>query len=374
MVCQVGLGIHGEAGAIVCALQPADAVVDMLLQYITSQDAGRGYMRLKAGEPVALLINNLGGSTALELAIAARRAIATLEGPDYGVMVTRCYTGAFMTALDMVGLSISVIRLTQPMLARLDAPSAAPAWPGMGEINRSRTITAPTLPSGAGGSLESLLVPSDAVRLAPVQASAIGNAIHSAANALIAAEQQLTTMDEICGDGDCGTTLSCGAAAILEDIGKYALDHPPTTALGLAWSLGRSMGGSSGALYSIFMNSIASSLSGQQISTSTVAAAFAAGCAAMSGYGGAAKGQRTMLDALIPAADAMNSAAREDLSISVALQRAASAAELGADSTKTMIAAAGRASYLPTNVIENTPDPGAQAVAIWLRAVASCCA
>jgi len=368
---EVGLGIHGEPGAIVSPLQPVDAVVDTLLGYITSQEAGRGYLSLKPTEPVALLVNNLGASTAMELAIATRRALASLEGPQYGAVVERCYCGPFMTALDMVGLSISVLRLSDAMLARLDAPCSAPAWPGGGAVNRARVAPAPMLPSGAGGGLEDLAVPVGSACLDAAQASAVGTAIRAAAEALLAAEPQLTAWDEAAGDGDCGTTLSAGAQAILQDVGSYSLSHPATTALGLACSIGRSMGGSSGALYSIFLNAVATSLGAQTPSAAAAAAALAAGCAAMSHYGGAGRGHRTMLDALFPAADAMERAVSAGGTLAVALAAAAKAAEAGANSTLTMTAGAGRASYVRQDALAQVPDPGAMAVAFWLRAVAT---
>ena len=77
-----------------------------------------------------------------------------------------------------------------------------------------------------------------------------------------------------------------------------------------------------------------------------------------------------MLDALLPAADAMTASAAGGGTVAAMLTAAAAAAETGAEATKSMVAGAGRASYVPEDVIKNTPDPGAKAVAMWLAAVA----
>ena len=366
---EVGLGIHGEAGAMVAPLQRVDTVVETLLSYITSQEEGRQYMSLAPGEQLALLVNNLGGCTAMELAIATRGAVATLEGPTYAATVARCYAGPFMTALDMVGLSVSVLKLGADMVTLLDAACAAPAWPGGGLVNRERVAPAPSLPVGVAD-VSALAPPAGVPGLDASQAAAVGAALQAACRAVIAAEEQLTKLDEVCGDGDCGTTLSAGASAILHDLPSYALSHPATTALALAVSLGKSMGGSSGALYSIGLNAIATALGGTH-DASSAGAAFVAGCAAMSHYGGAARGHRTMLDALWPAAEALSAAAGSGAAMGVALAAAATAAEEGAEATKGMVAAAGRASYVPPEQLANVPDPGAMAAAIWLRAAAS---
>ncbi len=110
------------------------------------------------------------------------------------------------------------------------------------------------------------------------------------------------------GDGDCGSTLAKGASAIQAALqsGALPLDNPASTALALASLAGRSMGGTSGAVYKILLTAAGASLrlGGQQGLTLTAAAtALLAGVAAVSKYGGAQRGDRTMLDALGPAAE-----------------------------------------------------------------------
>ena len=367
---EVGLGIHGESGAMVAPLATVDEIVDSLVGYIASQEPGWQYLKLNKGDKLAVLVNNLGCSTTMELSLAARRAIATLEGPKYGCVVERVFVGPFMTALDMVGLSISVLKLSEGMAESLDAACSAPAWPGGGAVSRSRTAPAPALPSGAGASSASEIKPPDGAVLLDAAAGAkVSAAIAAAAKAIIEAEAQLTGWDEVCGDGDCGTTLSAGANAILADLPSYPITHPASVARALGCSI-VGMGGSSGALYCILLNNIASSLSQQPPSAAALAAAFRAGSEAVSSYGGASVGHRTMLDALLPAAEAM-AKADGDASIAALAKAAADAADAGAEATKSMAAGAGRASYVPADKMANVPDPGAKAVAIWLSAVAA---
>jgi dihydroxyacetone kinase len=87
--------------------------------------------------------------------------------------------------------------------------------------------------------------------------------------------------------------------------------------------------------------------------------------------GGAARGDRTMLDALLPAAEALQNAANTGRSASDALRSAADNAANGARSTANMKPRRGRSSYLGERVLGH-PDPGAEAVAIWLDALARC--
>ena len=75
------------------------------------------------------MVNNLGATTEMELAIVARHAISFLERK--GFTVERIYAGTFLSSLDMAGISISVLGLNDEWLRWLDAATMAPAWPNV---------------------------------------------------------------------------------------------------------------------------------------------------------------------------------------------------------------------------------------------------
>ncbi|HEX2571754.1 MAG TPA: dihydroxyacetone kinase subunit DhaK, partial [Polyangia bacterium] len=118
---ELGLGIHGEPGVRRAALTDAAAVTEQLLGTILRGAA------LGRGDRVALLVNNLGATTTMELAIVARQALLVLERE--GLVVERAYAGTFLTALEMAGVSLSLLKIDDARLAALDAPTEAPAWP-----------------------------------------------------------------------------------------------------------------------------------------------------------------------------------------------------------------------------------------------------
>jgi dihydroxyacetone kinase len=120
------------------------------------------------------------------------------------------------------------------------------------------------------------------------------------------------------------------------------------------------MGGSSGVLLSIFLTSIGRTLE----QTGAWPKALESGIASLQTYGGAAVGDRTMIDALVPASMA--------LLAGDGLSRAAEMARAGADSTAKMNrAGAGRSSYLSAHSLADVPDPGAVAVAEVFAALAA---
>jgi dihydroxyacetone kinase len=190
------------------------------------------------------------------------------------------------------------------------------------------------------------------------------------ADALLAAKDHLNTLDGISGDGDCGLTLARGATACLQLV-QPSSPPPPTTSaflVSLACAISDSMGGTSGVLLEILFRAMARSLTGGGGGVGPDAKAWATalhtGVERLSFYGGAKPGYRTMIDALLPAEEALSK-------VTGGLQGAAVAARAGAEKTKTMTALAGRANYVPVEKTQGHPDPGAEAIAVAFEALAS---
>ena len=357
---ELGLGIHGERGVRRVLLKPADELVDELLTAIVSA------LPLHQGERVAALINNLGATTAMEMAIVARRTLTQLEAR--GLIVERFYAGTFLSSLDMAGVSISLLRVDDERLRLLDAPTLAPAWPNAA---RQRPTAAKirivdTLPVSAEADQPVMREPQTEA------GQRIGLAISAACRALRAAETELTEMDRIVGDGDLGTNLARGAKAVEQSLLTLWMDSAPEALRALGLKLQEVLGGSSGPLYGVLLLRTGSALeSGTQEGQSVPQAwadAIAEGCEAISEMGGARLGDRTMLDALIPFARTFRDELTAGRSSSNALRSAVKAAESGAKDTAKIVARRGRSSYLGERAL-GYADPGATAVAIWLRAI-----
>ncbi|PKU71854.1 putative 3,4-dihydroxy-2-butanone kinase [Dendrobium catenatum] len=363
---ELGLGIHGEPGAAVADLQTADIVVSHVLKQILSTETK--YVPITRGNRVVLMINGLGSTPAMELMIAAGKAVPQLQ-LEHGLAIDRVYTGSFMTSLDMAGLSISIMRADRIILQRLDAPTKAPFWPVSVEGDRPPAkIPIPIPPSKIETNVELFAKPQELSE----QGGILEVAIRAAANEIISLRDQLNEWDSKVGDGDCGSTMFRGATAIMEDMKKcYPLNDAARTVNEIGMSIRRVMGGTSGILYEILCKAAYASLKGSPVITSKEwANALEAGIAAVSKYGGAGSGYRTMLDALIPAASILKERLDAGVDPVNAFVMSADAACSGAESTKNMQAQAGRSSYVSAEMLALVPDPGAMAVASWYRAAA----
>jgi dihydroxyacetone kinase len=350
---ELGLGIHGEPGVTRTRLQPANELAETLLREIVKQGNFGGEKR------VALMINNLGATTEMELAIVARHAAPFVE--SQGFTVERIYAGAFLSSLDMAGISISVLGINEAWLRWLDAPTTAPSWPNPLKQQARE----------AHGEWKSKSGPQTIVATIHGAQTETGRrtkrAIEAACQALIEAEGQLTEMDRITGDGDLGVSMKRAGAAVKEAVESYPLDDVAETLKALGHTLRHELGGSSGPLYGVLFlrcGNVLQNSGGTRLPE--WAKAIEAGTQAISDLGGARAGDRTMLDALAPFVQSLKGAGNR--SPREALPAAVEEAKRGAAATAQMKPRLGRSSYLGDRVLGHA-DPGATAIGIWLDAV-----
>jgi triose/dihydroxyacetone kinase / FAD-AMP lyase (cyclizing) len=349
---ELGLGIHGEPGVKRMHLQSADKLTEMLLREILK------YGNFGEERRVAVMVNNLGATTEMELAIVARHAVPLLASNGY--TVERIYAGTFLSSLDMAGISISVLGINDERLGWLDAPTTAPAWP---KVLKRRPGRPEALIAAAISTKVSRSVGDD---VRTETGRRVRRAIEAACKALIDAEEELTEMDRVTGDGDLGASMRRAAAALRSALGSYPLDNVSATLKALGHLLQREMGGSSGPLYGVLFLRCGNVLESSRTSgLAQWVEAVDQGCQAMSELGGAKPSDRTMLDALAPFVKSLKDA-RGEPSHEILLS-AVEAAERGAEATAQMKPRLGRSSYLGDRVLGH-PDPGAKAITLWLRA------
>lgn len=180
----------------------------------------------------------------------------------------------------------------------------------------------------------------------------------------------MTDYDTQVGDGDCGTTLVSGTDSLLIALKSGHIDTSNLlqATLDIVSTIETSMGGTSGALYGIFLSGFAAGLAD---SDSFVAVAEAASEAlkTLGKYTPARAGDRTLMDALIPFVETIYES-REAGAVE-ALEKGVEAAEKGYEATRKMEARLGRASYVAASAFEGegVPDPGALGVVAVVRGI-----
>ena len=327
-MAELGLGIHGEPGVEQVKFKDASAAMRTVLEKLKNH-VGNGHC--------VALINNLGSTTPLEMAILSNALAETniashVIGP-----------ASMMTSLDMHGFSVSVLPVDLDDLALLEENVSMSAWPG---INKVSPIKVSALPDG--------LMPIEPIASENKVTRAI---IDNIADLMIAAEPRLNELDAKSGDGDTGSTLATAAQSLKSSLNKMPLADLTQLFPAIGNQLSQTMGGSSGVILAIYFNAAGDACA----NGATTQKALYAGLQRVSDVGGAQVGDRTMIDALSPALDALPNGIIE----------AAKAARIGADKTAKIIKAkAGRAAYVPSENLEGNNDPGAEAVALVFEALA----
>lgn len=324
---ELGLGIHGEPGASVVDTQNSKAIIDTLVTPLKAQ-AGEGRF--------AVLINNLGGVSALEMALltkelahsALKENIAYLIGP-----------APLVSALDMKGFSLTLLKLNDLFEKALHEEVETLGWQKPVGFAPLRTVPQSAI--------------HDSVEYTASDNPQVKESVSRVTKTLIQLENRLNALDAKVGDGDTGSTFAQGARDIAQRLEENTLPLNDVSKLLLLVGerLATVMGGSSGVLMSIFFTAAGQKLHDGQ----PLPEALLSGLAQMKQYGGADLGDRTLIDALQPALEALQ---KGDL------QSAAQAAQQGAEATAKMAkAGAGRSSYVNKENLDGVMDPGAVAVA-----------
>ncbi len=331
---ELGLGIHGEPGVELVGFEDAKASAAML--------AGRLFRKVKPARAYALLVNNLGSTTPLEMNLLTNEVLKGLHGKKIKLV---CGPANLVTSLDMHGFSLSLLPLSPDFETALRSPASPLVWPGVKNHVKPQLVK---LPSSI-----------KAKRIRASKNPDLAALVSQACTILEAAEARLNALDAKVGDGDTGSTIAAAARHIKASLANMPLARTDQFLGAVSDHLSRTMGGSSGVLLAIFF----AAASTASAAGKDWVASLLDGLEKLMAYGGAKPGDRTMIDALMPALKSLASSHR--------LSEAAKAARRGADATAGMVRArAGRSTYVAAERLKGVNDPGAEAVAILIEGLA----
>lgn len=364
---ELGLGIHNEPGVKLNPIPNIDELVkDLYHKLLSPEDKDRHYVDfdLKNDEYV-LLINNIGGTSSLELYIIAEHVVSNLP---LSKKPTRILISDFVTSLNAPGFSITLLNLSNisksgntkyssdEIVSFLDAPTNAPGW-------KPKSFSSKQWESTSDQYVESPMKEQQKLTSSlKVDGASFEKSLKAGLNKLLKEEPKITHYDTVVGDGDCGETLAAGANGILnalknDESFKATLNDPVATLSTITEIVEDTMGGTSGGLYSIYLTALVKNLQKiDEISVTEVAKALSdALYNGLFQYTKARKGGRTLVDTLQPFVDSLNKSG--DLKVAVAT------AKKSCDETRDLQAKFGRASYVNDDEFKSEeggiPDPGA---------------
>ncbi|MDX1889096.1 D-erythrulose 4-kinase [Mycolicibacterium sp. 050158] len=360
----VGLGIHGEPGVrdepLPTAANLAQTLVDGVLGDKPATESTR----------IAVILNGLGQTKYEELFVVWGTASRLLRERGYEIVEPE--VGELVTSLDMAGCSLTIMWLDDELEKYWTAPADTPAY---------RKGVAAQADSGErrGDAAADAAAPTlDVAALADDEGRAggrfVAEALGAIADMLADAEDELGRIDAVAGDGDHGRGMVKGssaarvaaAAAVEAGAGQGSV----LAAAGREWAA--KAGGTSGVLWGALLNAVGARLGDTgRPDSSTVAAGMRDGYDALIQLGGAAPGDKTMLDAMLPFVDTLERGVADGRSWRDAWRIAADVAAEAARATAKMRPKVGRARPLAERSV-GTPDAGATSLAMCAHTVADC--
>lgn len=366
---EYGMGLHGEKGIKRTKMAPADEITEYLY------DALQKDMPVKAGEEVCVLINGLGSTTLMEMSIIYRKLKQLLDRD--GISVYDATMGSYCTTLEMGGFSISFLKMDDELKKYYDMPCACPYY-AKGSVAMDDSAADEEEEEAEPEGENRHYHPEEGRKYieehkAEINGSAL-NAVSvkallfSVAEAVVEAEPMLTKVDSAIGDGDHGIGMKGGLKKAHVELLKLADGDNAYTPFSVAGNaMLMSMGGASGVIFgSMFMAGPKGEEPKSVLEAADIAHMMRKALTAIQERGHAQVGDKTMVDALAPAVDALEANAEKGM---LAMLRAGEAAALaGVESTKNFEAKFGRAKTQSTSI--GFQDAGATSVWVIIKAMA----
>ncbi|MDR1520230.1 MAG: dihydroxyacetone kinase subunit DhaK [Planctomycetota bacterium] len=370
---EYGVGIHGEPGIH----REKTASADQLAARMTA--ALLEDLKAGPGSRVALLVNGFGATPLQELYILAQAAVRELSERD--ISAFRLFVGNYMTSIDMAGASISIMDLDAELEKYLAAKCCAPAF----KIDGSETPVAYARPGKDGVPHGQPAIDADSSGGGNVIAGnrlSLKNVIFlvdKMAEIIIRNEMPFCELDSHAGDGDFGMSVAKGFRQLKREWKSVLAGHSADIGEFLdACSLiiMEHCGGASGPIWGIAFKYAAKLAAGKgELSIQDAAAMLQAAVDGIQAIGekafgrGAVVGDKTLVDALAPCADAWRDCAKRGDDLKAAFAKGAEAAAAGAKSTEKIAARLGRAGALGDRSI-GYPDAGAHALGVICAEIA----
>jgi dihydroxyacetone kinase-like protein len=191
--------------------------------------------------------------------------------------------------------------------------------------------------------------------------------VRSIAQTAVDNEREFGDLDAVVGDGDFGYSLARGFEIVLQDWDDFDRSTPSTFLQKVAMVISGRIGGTSGPIWgTAFLRASTAIRDKEQLTGEDAVAMLRAAAEGIKKRGNADLGDKTLLDAIVPATNALAEAVGDGADAAAAVARMSAVARDSADATTGMIAKRGRASYTGERSI-GSPDPGAVAVAVILE-------
>ena len=358
---EYGVGIHGEPGVqrekAITAGELAERMVPALLE------------ELGGAERVAVMVNGFGATPAQELYLMNNEVGRVLASK--GVAIARCFVGNFMTAIDMAGASVTLLKLDEELEALLNEPCVTAGFHVDGPVEDSQYVPllADLAELPACWDIES---PAEYANVADgISVENMKFILDAMCESSIRNEVPFCELDSHAGDGDFGMSIAKGFRQVKREWQDLIKNDTISSFLhAVSMVIMQYCGGASGPIWGSAFRAAAQNTEGKdKLSVADFAEMMQAAVKGIQATGersfgrGAVVGDKTLIDALVPCADSWSDAAAKGLSLKEAFAIGKDAAMAGAKETEKIAARMGRAGTVGERSI-GYADAGAYGLAV----------
>lgn len=370
---EYGVGIHGEPGIQREPVISADELAGRMV------DALAGELKLQDQDEVALLVNGFGGTPLQELYLFNNAVSKVLS--DKNVKVYRTFVGNYMTSIDMLGASISLMKMNEELKELLDKESDTPAFKVSGHVESVPYVDM-KMSSEENREISYEMSTDESCAKIGTKTVSLDNVVYivdKMSDCIIKNEVPFCELDSHAGDGDFGMSVAKGFKQLKREWAEIIADENPTVGSFLnacSMVIMEYCGGASGPIWgSAFRAAGKEVMEKEELTVQDFADMMQAAVKGIQATGersfgrGAVVGDKTLIDALVPCADAWTKCAKKDSSMAEAFAEGAKAAVEGARATEAVAARMGRAGTVGDRSI-GYPDAGAYALGVIFTEIA----
>lgn len=370
---EYGVGIHGEPGIQRETIVSADELAERMISALTEE------LKANENDEVTLLVNGF-GSTPLQELYLLNNAVAKVLS-DRNIKIYRTFVGNYMTSIDMLGASITLMKMNDELKQWIDAESDAPAMKVNGPVESIPYVNMKAQ-SEEGKEVDYGMATNEACAVIKENEITLDNMIYivdKMSECIIKNEVPFCELDAHAGDGDFGMSVAKGFKQLKREWADIMAHETNTIGefLGAcSMVIMEYCGGASGPIWGSAFRAAGKKTDGKtKLTVSEFADMMQAAVKGIQATGersfgrGAVVGDKTLIDALVPCADAWTQCAKDNMNVKETFYKAAEAAVAGAKATEDIVARMGRAGTVGDRSL-GYPDAGAYALGVIFTEIA----
>lgn len=363
---EYGVGIHGEPGIQRETIPTADELADRMANALTEE------LKVQEGDEVTVLVNGFGSTPLQELYLFNYAVAKVLK--EKKIRIYRTFAGNYMTSIDMLGASVTLMKMNEELKELLDLESTAPGFPIKGHV--PEVVLEPEQPEKVETEEFAAGEPNKADAKIEENKVTLENIIYmvdTMSQCIIKNEVPFCELDSHAGDGDFGMSVAKGFRQLKREWKELTTENRTSIGeflLACSMVIMEHCGGASGPIWGSAFRAAGRQTKGkQELSVEEFAAMMQEAVNGIQKTGeysfgrGAVVGDKTLIDALVPCADTWTACAEKGESFETAFTLAAQAAVQGAKNTEAIAARMGRAGTVGNRSI-GYPDAGAYALGV----------